>query len=76
MTHFILKTSLRVHEENTKKNHNIFVAVYVTKTRLLYSSDFLKLSLQISVLSDFFFQTVHSAIAKCFKSEKALPLVF
>ena len=37
------KNSLRIHEENTKENHNRVVSLYVIKTRLLFSSNFLGL---------------------------------
>ena len=38
-----LKNSLRIHEENTKENRNLVVSLYVIKTRLLFSSNFLGL---------------------------------
>ena len=34
---------LRIHEKNTKENHNRVVLLYVIITRLLFSSNFLGL---------------------------------
>ena len=39
------KEPLRIHEENTKKNHNRVLSLYVVKTRLLFSSDLLGLEI-------------------------------
>ena len=42
-----LKNSLRIHEENTKENHNRVVSLYVIKTRVTLSWISLQIFLNI-----------------------------